>query len=221
MPTYIVCAISFFGFVPYLKMIDYWFHTTGNKGANQTPLDWDTRMKIAAGAALGLEYLHDEGIMHGNIKSSNILLTKNYTACVSDYGVVQLVSATPAVNRILGYRAPEVTDIRRTDPKADVYSFGVLLIELLTGKAPVHASVSDEDGIDLPRWVQSVAQEEWSTQVFDKELMKYQGNIEEEMVGMLHIAQQCVAPSPDQRIPFKQVVEMIKDLRKDNAEIIT
>ena len=173
-------------------------------------------MKIAAGAALGLEYLHDEGIVHGNIKSSNILLTKDYTACVSDYGVTQLVSATPAaVNRILGYRAPEVTDIRRVGPRADVYSFGVLLIELLTGKAPVHASPSDEDGIDLPRWVQSVAQEEWSTQVFDKELMKYQGNIEEEMVGMLHIAQQCVAPSPDQRTPIKQVVKMIKNLRKE------
>eukprot|EP00250_Pteridium_aquilinum_P004159 c14389_g1_i1 orf=601-2556(+) len=188
----------------------------GNKGVNRTPLDWDTRVKIALGAALGIDYLHGHGSTHGNIKSSNILLTNNYNSCVSDYGLAQLVSATPAANRIVGYRAPEVTDIRRVTQKADVYSFGVLLLELLTGKAPSQASMSDE-GIDLPRWVQSVVREEWTAEVFDIELLRYQ-YIEEEMVQMLQIAMACVAPSPDQRPAMKQVVKMVEDIKKNDLD---
>ena len=209
----------------------------GNKSVNRTRLDWDTRVKISLGAALGIDYLHDCGFTHGNIKSCNILLTNNYNSCVSDYGLAQLVSTTSAANRVIGYRAPEVTDVRRVTPKADVYSFGVLLLEILTGKLPTHtsneggmdlprwvqsvvreqwtASTSDE-GIDLPRWVQSVVREEWKAEVFDPELTKYQSDVKEEMDELLQIALQCVAPSPDQRPTMKQVVKLIRDVQKND-----
>ena len=187
----------------------------GNKSVNRTRLDWDTRVKISLGAALGIDYLHDCGFTHGNIKSCNILLTNNYNSCVSDYGLAQLVSTTSAANRVIGYRAPEVTNVRRVTPKADVYSFGVLLLELLTGKAPSQASTSDE-GIDLPRWVQSVVREEWKAEVFDPELTKYQSDVKEEMDELLQIALQCVAPSPDQRPTMKQVVKLIRDVQKND-----
>eukprot|EP01018_Ginkgo_biloba_P037031 Gb_10988 [translate_table: standard] len=190
----------------------------GNRGAGQTPLDWKTRSRIALGAAKGIEYLHDRGskISHGNIKSSNILLTKDYNACVSDFGLAQLVSTTPSANRIVGYRAPEVTDVRKISQKADVYSFGVLLLELLTGKAPTHASLND-DGIDLPRWVQSVVREEWTAEVFDLELLRYQ-NIEEDMVQLLQVAMDCVVQYPDQRPTMKQIVKRIEDVRRNIAD---
>ncbi|GMI75418.1 receptor-like kinase 1 [Hibiscus trionum] len=185
----------------------------GNKGAGRTPLNWDIRSGIALGAACGIEYLHSQGpnVSHGNIKSSNILLTKSYEARVSDFGLANIVGPSSSPNRVLGYRAPEVTDPRKVSQKADVYSFGVLLLELLTGKAPTH-SILNEEGIDLPRWVQSVVREEWTSEVFDLELLRYQ-NVEEEMVQLLQLAVDCAAQYPDKRPTMAQVRSRIEELR--------
>ncbi|KAG6556090.1 hypothetical protein Mapa_002031 [Marchantia paleacea] len=194
----------------------------GNRGPGRTPLDWVTRLRIALGAARGLAYLHQEcgsqKIPHGNIKSSNILLDKDYNACVSDYGLALLMTSSAATTRMAGYRAPEHADTKRISQRADVYSFGVVLLELLTGKAPVpaYSNAAQEEGIDLPRWVHSVVREEWTAEVFDIELMRYR-NIEEEMVGLLQVAMVCVSPAPEQRPKMPQVVKMIEDIRPDPA----
>ena len=110
-----------------------------------------------------------------------------------------------------GYQAPEVTDPRKVSQKADVYSFGVLLLELLTGKAPTH-SILNEEGIDLPRWVQSIVREEWTSEVFDLELLRYQ-NMEEEMVQLLQLAVDCAAQYPDKRPSMSEVTRCIEELR--------
>nr|GMC59704.1 probable inactive receptor kinase RLK902 [Ipomoea batatas] len=184
----------------------------GNKGASRTPLNWETRTSIALGAARGISHLHSQGqsISHGNIKSSNILLTKSHDARVSDFGLAQLVGPSSTPTRVDGYRAPEVTDPRKVSQKADVYSFGVLLLELLTGKAPTH-SLSNEEGVDLPRWVQSVVREEWTSEVFDLELLRYQ-NVEEDMVQLLQLAVNCTAQYPDKRPSMAEVTARIEDL---------
>ncbi|KAA8541386.1 hypothetical protein F0562_025344 [Nyssa sinensis] len=184
----------------------------GNKGAGRTPLNWEIRSGIALGAARGIEYLHSQGpnVSHGNIKSSNILLTKSYKAHVSDFGLAHLVGPSSTPNRVAGYRAPEVTDPRKVSQKADVYSFGVLLLELLTGKVPTHAFLN-EDGVDLPRWVQSIVREEWTSEVFDLELLRYQ-NVEEEMVQLLQLAIDCTAQYPDKRPSMSEVTRRIEDL---------
>ncbi|CAM6100268.1 unnamed protein product [Calypogeia fissa] len=185
----------------------------GTKGASRTPLDWISRVRIAIGAARGLAFLHNEhNFPHGNIKSSNILLTRELEGCVSDFGLAQLLNASAAASRIIGYKAPEVLQTRKVTFKADVYSFGVLLLELVTGKAPTQVTLNDE-GIDLPRWVQSVVREEWTAEVFDEELLRFQ-NIEEEMVQMLQIAMQCVLHVPEQRPTMDQVVKMLEDIRQ-------
>ncbi|KAE8676147.1 putative inactive receptor kinase [Hibiscus syriacus] len=186
----------------------------GNKGAGRNPLNWDIRSGLALGAACGIEYLHSQGpnVSHGNIKSSNILLTNSYEARVSDFGLANIVGPSSSPNRVLGYRAPEVTDPSKVSQKADVYSFGVLLLELLTGKAPTH-SVLNEEGIDLPRWVQSVVREEWTSEVFDVELLRYQ-NVEEEMVQLLQLAVDCAAQYPDKRPTMSQVRNLIEELRR-------
>ncbi|KAL0464052.1 UNVERIFIED_CONTAM: putative inactive receptor kinase [Sesamum latifolium] len=188
----------------------------GNKGAGRTPLNWEIRTRIALGAARGIEYLHFQGhsVSHGNIKSSNILLTKSYDARVSDFGLNHLVGPPSSPTRVAGYRAPEVTDPRKVSQKADVYSFGVLLLELLTGKAPTHALLNEE-GVDLPRWVQSVVREEWTSEVFDLELLRYQ-NVEDEMVQLLQLGIDCTAQYPDNRPSISEVARRIEELRRSS-----
>lgn len=190
----------------------------GNRGAGRTPLNWETRSNIALGAARGIEYLHLQGpsVSHGNIKSSNVLLTNTYEARVSDFGLAHLVGPSSTPNRITGYRAPEVTDARKVSQKADVYSFGVLLLELLTGKAPSQSLLNDE-GVDLPRWVQSVVREEWTSEVFDLELLRYQ-NVEEDMVQLLQLAVDCVAQYPDKRPSMSEVVHRIEELCRSSPD---
>ncbi|XP_038721508.1 probable inactive receptor kinase At1g48480 [Tripterygium wilfordii] len=190
----------------------------GNRGAGRTPLNWDTRSGIALGVAKGIEYIHSQGPAnsHGNIKSSNILLTKSFEARVSDFGLAHLASPASTPNRIDGYRAPEVTDARKISQKADVYSFGIFLLELLTGKAPTH-SLLNEEGVDLPRWVQSVVKDEWSSEVFDLELLRYQ-NVEEAMVELLQLAIDCAAQYPDNRPSMTMVRGQIEELCHGNSQ---
>ncbi|XP_076911107.1 putative leucine-rich repeat receptor-like protein kinase At1g68400 [Bidens hawaiensis] len=185
----------------------------GNRGPGRTPLDWSTRLKIVAGAARGLAFIHTSNsslkLTHGNIKSTNILLDKSGNACISDVGHSAITPLTGAP-RSVGYRAPELlsTNNRKSTQKSDVYSFGVLLMEVLTGKCP---ALDNSGVLDLPRWVRSVVREEWTAELFDLELMRYK-DIEEEIVALLNIALACTSNAPDQRPTMDDVVKMIHDI---------
>lgn len=108
-------------------------------------LDWETRLKIAVGAAQGLAYLHHDctpRIIHRDIKSSNILLDGNFEARLSDFGIAKSIPATKTyastyVLGTIGYIDPEYARTSRLNEKSDIYSFGIVLLELLTGKKAV------------------------------------------------------------------------------------
>lgn len=196
---------------------------TGNRGPGRIPLDWTTRISLILGAARGLERIHQEyaasRIPHGNVKSCNILLDRNGVACISDFGLSLLLNPVHAIAKLGGYRAPEQAEIKRLSQNADVYSFGVLLLEVLTGRAPSeHPSPGrvrteeEELAVDLPKWVQSVVRDEWTAEVFDQELLRYK-NIEEELVSTLHVAMACVVPQPEKRPNMSEVVKMIEEIR--------
>ncbi|KAF5202733.1 Receptor-like protein kinase [Thalictrum thalictroides] len=191
----------------------------GNRGPGRTPVDWTTRLKIAAGVARGLGFIHHYSsqsprLSHGNIKSTNVLIDSTGAPRLTDFGLSAFAFPT-IMTRSNGYRAPEASlDGRKfSHQKADIYAFGVLLLEILTGKCPLMSfEGGGSAGVDLPRWVQSVVREEWTAEVFDLELMRYK-DIEEEMVGLLQIGMSCTSVSPDQRPSIGSVVRMIEELR--------
>ncbi|KAE9465526.1 hypothetical protein C3L33_02568, partial [Rhododendron williamsianum] len=201
----------------------------GNRGPGRIPLDWTTRISLVLGAARGLARIHEEysatKIPHGNVKSSNVLLDKNGIACISDFGLALLLSPVHATARLGGYRAPEQGEVKRLSQKADVYSFGVLLLEVLTGRAPSRylspthpRAEEEEEAVDLPKWVRSVVRDEWTAEVFDQELLRYK-NIEEELVSMLQVGLACVVAQPEKRPNMSDVAKMIEEIRVEQSPL--
>lgn len=198
------------------KLLVQDYHSLGSlstllHGPKTTVVGWDARLKIAMGAARGLAHIHSisKKMVHGNIKSSNVLLKGDNEACISDYGLVGVFGPNVVYGRAssstAGYRAPEL-ETKKPTQSSDVYSFGVVLLELLTGKAPWQSSA--EEGMELVRWVQSVVQEEWTSEVFDKELMKYE-HVEEDMVELLRLGLACVTALPEDRPSMLHVISSI------------
>ncbi|KAJ7557981.1 hypothetical protein O6H91_04G019500 [Diphasiastrum complanatum] len=185
----------------------------------ETLFGWTARMKIAAGAARGLNYLHmQEKIIHGNLSSSNILLDSNLSAKISDFGLARLMTASANSNVIAtagaqGYRAPELTKLKKATTKSDVYSFGIVLLELLTGKPPGEPISIESGTLDLPEWVSSVMKEEWTSEVFDVELMK--GSVppsQDDMLETLQLALKCISSTPSLRPEMVDVMHQLEEV---------
>ncbi|KDP38281.1 hypothetical protein JCGZ_05167 [Jatropha curcas] len=131
-------------------------------------MDWPTRLRIALGSAKGLAYLHEDchpRIIHRDIKAANILLDYNFEAMVADFGLAKLSSDnyTHVSTRVMGtfgYLAPEYASSGKLSEKSDVFSFGVMLLELITGKRPVDPTNAMEDSlVDWARPLLSQASE--------------------------------------------------------------
>ncbi|XP_057459386.1 probable inactive receptor kinase RLK902 isoform X3 [Actinidia eriantha] len=190
----------------YMAMGSLSDHLHGREETKRTNLSWQVRHIMAYGVARGIEYLHSQGpeSFHGNIRSSNVLLTHSFDAPVSDYGIAQLLSPDPKLNYFVGDRAPEVSNVHKVSQKADVYSFGVLLLELLTGKAP-------NQTLDLPKWVRLMVQEKPLFVMFDQKLLEFH-DIEEEMFQMLQLAICCTFQYPNNRPSIAVVVNRIREI---------
>ncbi|XP_057524311.1 probable leucine-rich repeat receptor-like protein kinase IMK3 [Amaranthus tricolor] len=187
--------------------------------APDTHVGWPTRMRIIQGMARGLFQLHNnENIIHGNLTSSNVLIDQNNAAKIADYGLSRLMTASAAANVIatagaLGYRAPELSKLKKANTKTDVYSLGVIILELLTGKSPGEAM----NGVDLPQWVASIVKEEWTNEVFDLELMKDASTIGDELLNTLKLGLHCVDPTPASRPEVQQVLQQLEDIRTGDS----
>lgn len=195
----------------YVPNNNLYFHLHGE---GRPVMDWATRVKVAAGAARGIAYLHEDchpRIIHRDIKSSNILLDSNFEARVSDFGLAKLAldvdtHITTRVMGTFGYMAPEYASSGKLTEKSDVYSFGVVLLELITGRKPVDASqpLGDESLVEWARPLLSHALEnEQFEGLADPRLEKHY--VESEMFRMIEAAAACVRHSAAKRPRMGQV----------------
>ncbi|XP_069142960.1 receptor-like serine/threonine-protein kinase ALE2 isoform X3 [Solanum lycopersicum] len=182
-----------------------------------SPLDWDARMKIALGAARGLAYLHEDSsprVIHRDFKSSNILLEHDFTPKVSDFGLARAAldegerHISTRVMGTFGYVAPEYAMTGHLLVKSDVYSYGVVLLELLTGKKPV--DMSQPPGQEnLVAWARPLlTSEEGLELIMDRNLgpdFPF-----DDIVKVAAIASMCVQPEVSHRPFMGEVVQALK-----------
>lgn len=187
------------------------FLYVGSQGTDKTWLSWEVRSHIAFGIARAIRHIHSLGpnIHHGNIKSSNVFLTSFYDARLSEFGIAQLISPKSKTNLTTGYCAPEVKNAHEVSQEADVHSFGVLLLELLTGKDP--NGLFREKGIELAKWVRFMFEKNPINEVFDSEMFEYSNN-GEQMAQMLQLGICCTFQYPDKRSSMIRVVNKIKEI---------
>ncbi|XP_021286380.1 proline-rich receptor-like protein kinase PERK5 [Herrania umbratica] len=183
------------------------------------PMDWPTRLKIALGAAKGLAYLHEDchpRIIHRDIKSANILLDFSFEAKVADFGLAKLSqdNNTHVSTRVMGtfgYLAPEYASSGKLTDKSDVFSFGVVLLELITGRRPLDLTGEmDESLVDWARPLCASAMEDENfSQLVDPRLEN--NFVQHEMARMVACAGACVRHSARRRPKMRQIVRALED----------
>ncbi|KAL2324134.1 hypothetical protein Fmac_023192 [Flemingia macrophylla] len=205
-----------------------------------TPLSWAYRLKIMKGTAKGLVYLHEfspKKYVHGDLKPSNILLGHNMQPHISDFGVGRLAniaggSPTLPSNRVAaekvqgrqksmsteittnvlgsGYQAPEALKVVKPSQKWDVYSYGVILLEMITGRSSIVQVGNSE--MDLVQWIQFCIEEKKPLlEVLDPYLAE-EADREEEIIAVLKIAMACVHSSPEKRPTMRHVLDVLDRL---------
>ncbi|KAF6999216.1 hypothetical protein CFC21_015277 [Triticum aestivum] len=194
----------------------------GEKLLSRPALTWPRRHKIALGAARALAYLHesrhgDAPVVHGNVRSSNVLVDEYFVARVTEYAVVGRLLVPSAAEAVLsaaradGYCAPELQTMKRCAPRTDVYAFGILLLELLMGRKPSPAA---NGGDGLPALVKAAVLEETAVEVFDPEVAKgVRSPAEEGLVQALKLAMGCCAPVAAARPSMAEVARQLEESR--------
>ncbi|XVF29834.1 hypothetical protein REPUB_Repub16aG0005000 [Reevesia pubescens] len=200
--------------------LDQWLYDEeqGNS-VGRSPLSWETRKKIVSGIANGLAYLHglDTPIIHRDIKASNVLLDYNFEAHIADFGLARQVKeahshVSTQVAGTMGYMPPEYREGSTVATvMADVYSFGILMIEIATQNRPNWPVRFEGNDVGLVGWVRNmVAQERQIEMVYQK--IPRKELIEDEVREYFGIACMCTSELTKERPTMNQVVELLHQI---------
>ncbi|CAK9162992.1 unnamed protein product [Ilex paraguariensis] len=183
-------------------------------------VDWRILHKIALDIARALAYLHDQcvpRVLHRDVKPSNILLDDEYNAYLSDFGLARLLGtsethATTGVAGTFGYVAPEYAMTCRVSDKADVYSYGVVLLELISDKKALDPSFSPYgNGFNIVTWACMLLRQGRAKEFFTEGL--WDAGPHDDLVEVLHLAVVCTVDSLSTRPTMKQVARRLKQLQ--------
>ncbi|XP_022730401.1 pollen receptor-like kinase 3 [Durio zibethinus] len=187
----------------------------GDRGTIHANLNWPTRLKIIQGIAQGLSFIHTEfatyELPHGNLKSSNVLLTENYDPLLSDYAFQPLTNSSNAAQGFFAYKSPEYLQSQQVSPKSDVYCLGIVILEIITGKFPSQYLSNGKGGIDIVQWVQTSISENQTEELIDPEIANDTGSINQ-MLQLLQIGAACTESNPDQRLHMNEVITRIQEV---------
>ncbi|KAF6162000.1 hypothetical protein GIB67_021921 [Kingdonia uniflora] len=217
-----------------LLVYEYMEHGSLAKNLLSNVFDWEKRLKTALGTAKGLAYLHEEcleWVLHCDVKPQNILLDENFNPKVADFGLSKLLDRGnlnntdfSAIRGTRGYMAPEWVYSLPITSKVDVYSYGIVVLELVTGKSPTGSYVVESLGETEPRhlvtWVRekieanSTSMGSGFEEIMDSRIVEQCDLVKAEI--LMRIALQCVEEERDARPTMKQVVEMLQRLGRDH-----
>ncbi|XP_038718859.1 probable receptor-like protein kinase At5g18500 [Tripterygium wilfordii] len=192
--------------------LEQWLHGNMRQSGHLT---WEARMKIVLGTAKALAYLHEAiepKVVHRDIKSSNILIDDNFDAKISDFGLAKLLGAgkshiTTRVMGTFGYVAPEYANSGLLNEKSDIYSFGVVLLEAITGRDPVDYA-RPENEVNLVEWLKMMVARKHSEEVVDPILENRPST--SALKRALLTALRCLDPDAEKRPKMSQVVRMLE-----------
>ncbi|CAN1234909.1 LRR receptor-like serine/threonine-protein kinase RGI2 [Linum perenne] len=209
-----------------LLLFDYISHGSlaGLLHEKEEFLDWEARYRILLGAAHGLAYLHHDctpPIVHRDVKANNILVGQHFEAFLADFGIAKLVDSSAecsSVHTNNPFFPTEYGYSLRITEKSDVYSYGVVLLEILTGKQPTDSQIPE--GAHIVNWVNKELREKRRefTTVLDQQLVIRSGTQLQEMVQVLGVALLCVNPSPGERPTMKDVAAMLKEIKDSSND---
>ncbi|KAL6654240.1 hypothetical protein ACP70R_007705 [Stipagrostis hirtigluma subsp. patula] len=210
-------------------------HIHGDQSPNRVILDWPARMRIAAGVASGMAFLHEklgaatERLMnldgadfdaaappppHGNLKSGNILLDAELEPRLVDFGFFPLVNSDQAPQAMFAFRSPEGVTRGVVAPRSDVYCFGIVLLELVTGRFPAQYLLTARGGTDVVHWAAGAVADGSERELVDLAVAAAGGDA---AVRLLRVGVRCANPETECRPSMAEAAWMVEEIAAGGA----
>lgn len=189
----------------------------GDRGTCHGDLHWPTRLKIVKGIARGLSFLHSEfgshDLPHGNLKSSNVLLSDAYEPLLTDFAFHPLINPSSAPQALFSYKTPDYIQYQQVSRKTDVYCLGTIILEIMTGKFPSQYHSNGKGGTDVVQWVLTAIAEGREAELIDPDIKTNDTESLSHMLQLLQIGASCTESNPQQRLNLGEAIRRIEEVQ--------